>query len=103
MGHHDSDSSDWFVMPEEAKTAMLDQALAAHGELLDKIIDKAKENADWPGTAKHSEEIFGSAVAFDAHFDPECLALMLALAANRLAYAEHHAEFVSDDYPRDAS
>lgn len=85
MGHEDWDGGNPFALPPEAQTAMLDQALAAHGELLDKIIGKAKENADWPGTAKHSEEIFGSAVAFDAHFDPECLALMLAIAANRLA------------------
>lgn len=83
MGHHE-DESNPFAMPAEAQIAMLDQAQAAHGELLDRIIAKAKENGDFAGTPKYQEEIFGSAVAFDAHFDPECLALMLAIAANRL-------------------
>lgn len=69
------------------QTAQLDQALATHGEVLDKIVAKSRENADWPGTAKHGEEVLGSAVAFEAYFDSECVALLLAIAANRLAQA----------------
>jgi hypothetical protein len=49
------------------------------------MIAKAKENGDFAGTAKHQEEIFGSAIAFAAHLDQERLALVLALAINRLA------------------